>query len=143
LVRDYCARLVAAGHGRWSSLPYSFGSLDDGTPVTALMRRASCVDPVGLERPFYHNAPLQRSLRAAGVTSRARTRVGKATTTLNFDPTDRRVIIVNRLIRWCARLLGPDRLELLLRYVVFLGWQANFAAVLLDKPVNVEHRDGR
>ncbi len=143
LVRDYCVRLVAAGHSQWSGLPYSFGSLDDGTPVTPLMRRAACVDPVGLAQPFNPEAPLQRSLRAAGITPRPKARTGKATTTLNFDPTDQRVVMANRLIRWCARLLGPDRLQLLLRYGAFLGWQANFAAVLLDKPVNLEHSDGR
>jgi hypothetical protein len=47
------------------------------------------------------------------------------------------------LIRLCARVVGANRLLLLLRYVNFLGWQSNFAAVLLDKPVNLEHRDVR
>jgi hypothetical protein len=143
LVRDYCERLLAAGHTQWSGLPYSFGSLEDGTPVTPVMRRAACVETMGAAQPFNPDAPLQRALRMAGVTPRAGAGASKAATTLTFDPTDRRVVLVNRLIRLCARVVGANRLLLLLRYVNFLGWQSNFAAVLLDKPVNLEHRDVR
>lgn len=143
LVGDYCARLRAAGHSRWSGLPYSFGSLDDGTPLTPVMRRAACVEKMGAAQPFNPDAPLQQALRNAGVTPRAGSGAGKAITTLNFDPNDRRVALANRLIRLFARVIGVNRLLLLFRYFTFLGWQSNFAAVMLDKPVNLEHRDSR
>ena len=143
LVRDYCDRLLSAGHSRCSRLPYCFGSLDDGTPLTAVMRRAGCVETMKVAQPFNPDGPLQIALRGAGVTPRAAPAPGKSVTTLNFNPGDRRVVLANRLIRLLARVVGVDRLLLLFRYVIFLGWQSNFAAVMLDKPVNLDHRDPR
>jgi hypothetical protein len=143
LVRDYCARLVAAEHGRWRELPYSFGTLDDGTPLTPTMRRAACVETIEVANPFRATAPLQRALREAGLAPQRGAATSRAVTTLTFDPHDRRVVIANHLIRLMARIIGVDRVLLLFRYVVFLGWQSNFAAVMLDKPVTLEHRDVR
>ena len=142
LVADYCARLLAAGHERWSALPYSFGRLDDGTVVTPAMRRAAGIASMDIARPFDPASPLQRALRAAGFARGGGQGLDKANT-LNFDPSDRRVVLVNRLVRLAARVIGLERLLALLRYASFLTWQSNCAAVLLDRPLELDHRDRR
>ena len=142
LVRDYCAGLIAAGHGNWSRLPYSFVALDDGTPITAAMRRAACVDSMDVARPFSVTSSLQRALQGAGLRPGAAKNF-YAVTTLNFDPTDRQVLWVNSLIRLMARIMGPGRVGALIRYATFLGWGSNFAAVLLDRPFELRHIDER
>jgi hypothetical protein len=142
LVRDYCSRLQAAGHSRWSGLPYSFASRDDGTAITPLMRRAAIVPTMDAAQPFAPGSPFQQSLERAGLTRGAPLRLAK-TTTLDFDAQDRSVVLVNRLIRLISRLIGAERLGALLRYATFLGWQSNAAAVLLDEPFDLEHRDRR
>jgi hypothetical protein len=140
LVRDYCERLRAAGHGKWSGLPYSFGALEDGTPITPVMRRAACVDLMHSGRPFNAASGLQRSLQGAGLRPRA-TKNFNAVTTLNFDPKDRQVVRVNLVIRLLARIIGAGRVGALIRYAVFLSWGSNFAAVLLDRPFELRHID--
>lgn len=142
LVADYCARVKAAGHENWSGLRYSFACLDDGTPVTPAMRRAACVDAIDAARPFSVTSSLQRALRAAGVRPRAAMNFN-ALTTLNFDPADRRVAQINRVVRVMARIMGAERVAALLRYATFLGWGSNFAAVLLDRPFELRHVDQR
>ena len=142
LVQDYCARLGAADHLRWSPVPYPFGRLDDGTEITPAMRRAACLTSMDSAHAFEAKSPLQRALRDAGLTQAAASNYAKATT-LNFDASDVRVTWVNRLLRFMARIAGVERMSALLRYATFLTWQSNSAAVLLDKPFDLEHRDRR
>jgi len=139
LVNDYCERLLAAGHGKWTHIQYSFGALDDGTRITPLMRRAACLSGLEAGRPFARDSPFQRALAKARVQPQAGQDLLKVTT-LNFDPKDPRVRILNGLLRAVSRLLGADRVMALLRYATFLGWQSNYAAVLLKCPFDLEHR---
>jgi hypothetical protein len=62
---------------------------------------------------------------------------------LNFDAGDRRVRTLNALLRGLARVAGAERVRLLLRYATFLSWGSNLPAVLLRRPLDVEHRDRR
>jgi hypothetical protein len=142
LVQDYCAQLLAAEHGKWSGLPYSFGTLDDGTPITAVMRRTACVPTVDAAQPFQAASALQRAVQKAGIGREARQGLG-AVTTLNFNPADRQVVWANFLIRLVARIIGAGRVAALIRYTTFLGWGSNFAAVLLDRPFELRHIDER
>ena len=142
LVADYCARLAAAGHGRWSAIAYSFATLDDGSPVTGLMRRAAAVRSMDSSQAFRARSALQLALRGAGVRP-GRKDAGKPVTTLNFDPGDRRVRGVNFLIRLAARIIGAERVGDLIRYATFLGWGGNYAAVLLERPFEMRHIDER
>jgi hypothetical protein len=64
-------------------------------------------------------------------------------TTLNFDPSEPRVVRVNFLIRVLARIIGTTRLEAMIRYATFLGWGPNLGAVLLDRPFELRHIDQR
>ncbi len=143
LLADYCARLWAAGHAAASTLPYSFAVLDDGTPITSTMRRAACVEGMDVRQPFSSSSPLQRTLRTAREPP-GQSRTDPATvTTLNFDPSDRRVACVNFFVRVLARIVGAERVGVLLRYATFLGWESNFASVLLNRPFELRHVDKR
>lgn len=142
LVRHYCDRLLVAGHLRLAQLPYSFAALDDGTPITAVMRRAACVGSVRTAHPFSSSSELQQALERAGISSPG-SHEAKAVTTLNFDPSDRRVAAVNILIRLLVRTIGVGRVGALLRYASFLGWGSNFATVLLGRSFELRHVDGR
>jgi hypothetical protein len=141
MVSRYCEQLLAAGHGRWTQLPYSFANLDDGTPLTPLMRRALALPGIRERAPFAANSALQRLLRQAGV--RADRKESAAVTTLNFDAGDRRVTAVHSVLRVLARIIGPVRVAALVRYATFLGWGGNLAAVLVKQPFELRHIDNR
>jgi hypothetical protein len=143
LVADYCAALLAAGHAQHQRFPYGFARLHDGTRVTGLMRRASCVLEVDPRDPFDPASPLQRMLRAQGLVEGGEATPAATQTTMKFDPSDRRVRLVNGLVRLLAKVAGPDRVAQLLRYATFLTWGANYPAVLLRKPFDLRHHDPR
>lgn len=142
LLADYCAALAAAGHAELLRIPYGFGRLDDGTSISGPMRRAILCGGIDAGRPFERNSPLQQSLRQAGIAPRAAvqaTPTPKAYTTHDFDHGDRRIVFVNRVVRLLARLIGTDRVLLLLRYAAFLTRESNYPSVLLDRPFSFEH----
>jgi hypothetical protein len=90
------------------------------------------------QQPFSHCSRLQAAIRSARVRPDGKPDLNKVTT-LNFDPRDSRVTAVNHLVRLGARILGAERMLALLRYATFLGWQSNYAAVLLNRPFDLEH----
>jgi hypothetical protein len=142
LVGQYCAALAAAGHADHQRLPYGFATLEDGTSITPLMRRASCVSGMDIAHPFSASSLLHVQLRSHGIAG-GRASPGSGETTLGFDASDRRVRVVNALVRALARIAGPERVALLLRYATFLSWGSNLPTVLLRKPLDVSHRDPR
>ena len=146
LLADYCVALAAAGHAELLRIPYGFGRLDDGTPISGPMRRAILCDGIDARRPFERDSPLQRSLRRAGIAPRAAVQAAptpKAYTTHDFDHGDGRIVFVNRMVRLLARLIGADRVLLLLRYAAFLTRESNYPSVLLDRPFLFEHTAAR
>ena len=109
-----------------ADLPYGFDTLSDGTAVTRLARRLFAAhlehftNPAGdSPDPFDATGPFARFARAQGLVK------GKATpakaTWRQFDPEDRRVRAVHRMLRWALRVLGPNRYELLMRYLAFIS----------------------
>jgi hypothetical protein len=141
LVESYCAAVLAAGHAGYQQFPYGFARLDDGTPITPLMRRAACCLETDATDPFSAASALQRQLRSHGLVGAGASAAGD--NTLKFNPDDRRVRLVNGLVRWLARLAGAERVSQLLRYATFLTWGSNYPAVLLNKPFDLGHRDPR
>jgi hypothetical protein len=138
VMADYRQRLAGRGHARWSQLPYGYGALDDGTPLTANMRRAALAAPAGPQQPFAAPGDFQRGLRTAGLVPRSSQRA-PAATTLDVDLGDWRVRAVNAMVRCAARIIGISRVEQLLRYASFLAWQQNLAAVMLKQPFDLRH----
>lgn len=141
LVAQYSADVLAAGHAGYQRLGYGFARLDDGTPITPLMRRAAACLEMDSANPFSVSSDFQRQLRANGLVEPPPQ--GGEGNTLNFDPGDKRVRAVNALVRLLARVAGAERVRQLLRYATFLTWGSNYPAVLLRKPFDMGHRDPR
>jgi hypothetical protein len=141
LVAGYCEALQGVGHARWSALRYSFGFLQDGTPITPLMRRAAVAATQGGGDPFDPASAFQQALRRAGVATPQP--AVPAATTLNFDPSERRVRWVNAAVRVMARVFGASRVAALVRYATFLGWGGNLPALLLQQPFELRHVETR
>ena len=140
IVARYCQSLLDAGHATLSKIPYSFGRLDDGTPITPIMRRAlCCISDIELS-PFSHSSKMQRRFMDHHITphSKATVRTGNVTT-YNFDQNDPRVRVVNAIVRITARVIGVERLIQLLRYTSLLTREAHLPAVLMNEPLKLKH----
>lgn len=134
LVTAYCESLINAGHSSISKLPYSFGSLDDGTPITSVMRRSILCASTEETRPFDPKSSLQCRLRQLGITPH-----GALPPSSKLDQAQPRVKAVNFLIRLFARILGADRLLLLLRYTALVSHGAHYPEVLMNLPLDRKH----
>lgn len=147
LVADYCSALGAAGHAEYGRIAYTFGTLSDGRPISALMRRALGSIGAHEARPFDATSALQRRLLEARIASPTQQPAAplreSRINSFNFDRNDRRVVWVNRLLRTAGRWLGLERLQQLLRYFNFLARGSNLAAVLTDAPFVLDHTPHR
>ena len=119
LFEGYKAAVLAAQGGPAEKLPYGFDQFSDGVAVTRLARRLFAVHAARFATagtdPFAAAGAFSRFARAHGlVRGRA---VSEKTTWKEFNPRDRRVAAVHRLLRLALRLLGPHRYELLMRYL--------------------------
>lgn len=142
LVGAYCAELLAGGHAQTAQLPYTYGTLDDGTPITPTMRRAAVCAPASTD-PFRSGGSLQVELRSCGMGRVRRPTHAISSSTLDFDPADWRVRIVNLVVRLASRLIGVERFRLLLRYAAVLTRESHYAAVLMRRPLDFTHRARR
>lgn len=119
------------------ALPYGFDRLSDGTALNRLARRLFAAhlehfpptkpvnaDPFDAEGPFAHFAR-RRGLVKGQVTA-------QKATWKQFNGTDRRVQAVHRMLGWALRALGPDRYELLMRYLGHISVLRNQAVFLRD-----------
>jgi hypothetical protein len=141
LIEDYCKDVMQAGHAEFVDTPYSFSVLSNGRAVSPVMRRALVCGPPDEDRPFDAGSKFQQGLKRSGLWPPRRTRpASPKVNAFNFDASDRRIRLLNRLIRLSWSLLGQARSELLLKYLVFLGRGSNFAAVLTGRPFFLEHR---
>ncbi len=119
------------------ALPYGWDRFSDGTAVNRLARRLfaahaahftraeggspdpfGALDPFDALNPFDAAGPFAQFARAQGL---VRGKAGpQKSTWKQFDPDDRRVRAVHRMLRWALRALGPHRYELLMRYLAHI-----------------------
>ncbi len=119
-------------------LPYGFDQFSDGTSVSRLARRLFAAheahfaagtgtpaeDPFAAGGAFAQFARQQRLIKG---------KVKPASSTWKqFNPQDRRVGAVHRLLRLALRALGPHRYELLMRYLAHISVLRYQAAFLRD-----------
>lgn len=117
LFAAYHLAVTAAKDERLETIPYGFDRLSDGTAVTRLSRRLYGVhqarfagsDPFGADGAWAQWA--RRTGLLAGKVAPAKE------TWQQFNGGDRRVDGVHRVLRWALRALGPNRYELLMRYL--------------------------
>ncbi|HLI77253.1 MAG TPA: hypothetical protein VKV02_09935, partial [Acidobacteriaceae bacterium] len=118
LFAGYRAAVKANGGQAAETLPYGFDQFTDGTSVTRLARRLFAAHqehfagPGGSMRadPFDAGGAFARFARAQGLI-RGNVKPS-ASTWKEFNPSDRRVAAVHRLLRLALRVLGPHRYEL-------------------------------
>ncbi|MEP7098982.1 MAG: hypothetical protein ABI781_00640 [Burkholderiales bacterium] len=142
LVADYCSELLRLGHANYSRFAYTFGSFDNGTRITRLMRRASCIGAPPAT-PFAAGGELHRHFEKEGWVTGGAPFKPPVTNTLDFDATAKPVVLANKGVRVLARIIGIERVDALLRYAGFLARESNYARVLLRQPFDFVHRDKR
>jgi hypothetical protein len=140
LVQNYCKELLELDHSKYAGIPYGFGSLDDGTPISQNMRRALLVLPYVESQPFNINSRFQQQLRSVGITVRGRSTLGKSLNTITFDAKDSKVRLVDHSLRIATRIIGLDRMMALLRYASLLTRESHLPAVLLKQPLRLLHK---
>ena len=140
LYLDYCNSLLRLGHEKFSQLKYSFGSFSDGQPITWLMRRSSVFE--NENNPFDKNSIIYKK-HLSNKKQSGKSEIDAPKNTQNFDANSRQVAIVNKAVRIMAKLLGPDRLLMLLRYGAFLTRESNLSRVLAAKDFDLLHSKSR
>ena len=127
LFREYRATLAGNGGTLVEQIAYGFDRFSDGTAVTRLARRLFAAherhfaatemgdveDPFLSSGPFFRFARQQRLVKGPAQPAK--------TTWKEFNAEDRRVSALHRMLRWSLRVLGPDRYELLMRYLAYIS----------------------
>lgn len=112
---------------------YGFDRLSDGTIVTRLARRIYSQHRKRWagQDPFDANGGFARFAKRLGLLG------GKEAAAKNtwreFNPRDRRVLMIHRSLRAALRVLGPNRYELLMRYLAHIA-VLRHQSVFLDEP---------
>lgn len=138
LFTDY-KRVVRGHHDPAAeALPYGFDRLSDGTSLNRLARRifAAHLEHFtdargGSPDPFDAAGVFAQFARSQGLV-KGKAAPGKATWR-QFNAEDRRVRAVHRLLRWSLRALGPNRYELLMRYLAYISVLRNQGVVVRDR----------
>ncbi len=117
------------------AVPYGFGAFSDGTTITRLARRLYAKwrerRPEALAEDPFDAASTFARLARSGLWVKG-TLPAPKTTWHEFNPHDRRVRAVHRLLGWSLRLLGPHRYELLMRYLSHITVLRNQSVFLLE-----------
>lgn len=134
LFADYKTAVQANRQPELEAIPYGFGTLSDGTVVTRLARRIYSKHQ-GLfagQNPFDARGEFAPYARKWGLVA------GKGepakTTWRDFDARDRRVESVHRALKLALKLLGPNRYELLMRYLAHIAVLRNQSVFLGVEP---------
>lgn len=132
LFREYKAAVLANKDAVREKVPYGFDRLTDGTTITRLARRIYAKHQMRWveEDPFDARGGFAAFAKKLGLVA------GKAApakaTWKEFNPKDRRVEIVHRLLKMALRVLGPNRYELLMRYLAHIAVLRNQSVFLDD-----------
>jgi len=134
LFADYKAAINAAHDTARESIPYGFNALSDGTAVNRLTRRIYAQHQARFagQNPFDAAGPFAAFARKLGLV-KGKVQPQKATWN-DFNGQDRRVQLIHRGLKLALKVLGPDRYELLMRYLSFITILRNQSVFLDTKP---------
>jgi hypothetical protein len=126
----YKAAVLANQDRTLDALPYGFDTFSDGTVITRLARRLyaqheptfGASDPFDAAGTFFHFAHKTGLLAGKAAPQKATWR--------EFSGTDRRVEAVHTLLKLALRLLGPNKYELLMRYLAHIAVLRNQSVFL-------------
>jgi hypothetical protein len=129
----YKAAVIANKSAAIEQLPYGFDRFSDGTVVTRLARRIYSKHEARWagQDPYDASGEFARFAKKMGLVQ-GKDAPQKATWR-QFDPNDGRVRMVHRLLRLALRVLGPNRYELLMRYLGHITVLRNQSVFLDDE----------
>jgi hypothetical protein len=129
---EYKTAVLANGDAAVEALPYGFDKFSDGTVVTRLARRIYAEKQARWagEDPFDARGGFAAFAKKLGLVA-GKDAPGRSTWK-QFNAQDRRVVMVHRLLRMALRVLGPNRYELLMRYLGHITVLRNQAVFLDD-----------
>ena len=121
LFAAYKAAMLVNAVPALESLPYGFNAFSDGTAINRLTRRiyAGNLEHFPKSDPFAATGGVFRFARAKNLLA------GKAAPPKagwqQFSAADRRVEAVHKLLRIALRILGPNRYDMLMRYLAHIS----------------------
>jgi hypothetical protein len=132
LFREYKVTVLANKDAARERIAYGFDRLTDGTVVTQLARRIYAKHQIRWagQDPFDAEGDFAAFAKKLGLV--AGKAASKKTTWKEFNPQDRRVEMVHRLLKMSLRVLGPNRYELLMRYLAHIAVLRNQGVFLND-----------
>lgn len=132
LFREYKATVLANKDAVREGIAYGFDRLTDGTAVTRLARRIYAKHQIRWtgQDPFDAAGDFAAFAKKLGLVAGKAT--SEKTTWKEFNPKDRRVEMVHRLLKIALRVLGPNRYELLMRYLAHIAVLRNQSVFLND-----------
>jgi hypothetical protein len=126
---DYKREVIRHRSVSTDDIPYGFDHFTDGTAVTRLARRIYAAhenqfsgDPFIQNGPFYTFAYSRKLIKS--------TQPGKGKGLRDFNPKDKRVQAVNRLLSLALSILGPYRYELLMMYIAHIAILRNQGVII-------------
>ncbi len=132
LFADYKSVVISNRDAKREGLAYGFDRLTDGTVVTRLARRIYAEH----QARWAGQDPFDAAGGFASFAKRLGLLAGKTIPTKatwkEFSAKDRRVEMVHRLLKMSLRLLGPNRYELLMRYLAHIAVLRNQSVFLKD-----------
>jgi hypothetical protein len=132
LFAAYKAAVLANGKSAGETIPYGFDRFTDGTVVTRLARRIYAAH----QQQWAGQDPFDAAGAFATFAKRQGLVAGKVApqkaTWKEFNAKDRRVDMVHRGLRFALRVLGPNRYELLMRYLAHIAVLRNQSVFLKD-----------
>ncbi len=126
----YKAAVLSNRVEKTESVPYGFDRMSDGTALTRLARRLYAEHQARFadEEPFDARGRFARFARENRLVKGHF--VEKKQTWSEFNPRDRRVEMVHQMLKVALRVLGPDKYELLMRYLSHISVLRNQAVFL-------------
>jgi hypothetical protein len=126
LLDQYRQGLEMSRYAEFIKMPYTFGSFDNGVPVSQLARRLVGVGAVEVgdrSKPFDSNGPIYKALRKIGALDHAR---GSAPAyRRNTQRELAHLETAQRLLKWALPVLGVNRYEAMLRFFSYAGSTLN------------------
>jgi hypothetical protein len=117
LFAAYRSAVLASADPALAAIPYGFDTFSDGTAINRLTRRlyAGNLKQFAEDDPFSASGAVFRFARTNNLLAgkHAPPKAGWQ----QFSATDRRVEAVNTLLKLALRLLGPNRYDMLMRYL--------------------------
>jgi hypothetical protein len=121
LFKEYRQKVVRHGIRELMRLPYAFGRFNNGKFINKLARSvyaANLSEFIGGD-PFDASGPFYLRALAAGLLSEKDS--SSTYTRKRYSKGGRKVLMLQRMMRLCLRVIGADRYTILMKYLAFIS----------------------